>query len=299
MELIQNNSTSPLVNLTMDAAQRGGALQTVTMEDIFLAGGTHVPSKKAVVVGGEPVAVVSPKYKLLHNEVAFSSLARAIETSGLDTTDLDIRISTANNGGRALAEFIFPAHEVVIGKTDVTQLRIVARNSYDLEWRYSTLAGGFRLACANGQVIGTYVDAYSGKHTPTLDVNKAADSLKVAANMFQQEGLTWVQMAKAPVSDQRAFNFLKRYMGVSSTMTIQECEEKSPTVGIHRAWINWRNEKEILGSTFWALYNVLTNLATYKSDGNLVPLSSRMTNEAHVAKIISSSTWTKALKQAA
>lgn len=288
---------SQVINKTIDALNTVNGLATATLEPVFLSNGAIIDDKKAVVVNGAPVHVVSNRYKLLTNEDAFLSLAQAVESSNLDTTDMEVKCQTNEKGSRVLTEFIFPAHEVNVGAVnDKTFLRVVAKNSYDHEWTFSTLAGGFRLACANGQVIGNYMNAYSSRHNNALDMDQAKGALHVAAEMFEAEGSNWVQMANTPVSDQRAFNFIKKYLGIAeSPITIKDLAENPGRAAIHRAWAEWNMHKESLGSTFWALYNVLTHIANYKVDGNVVPLTTRMNNEAKIATLIQSQAWAKGM----
>ena len=123
-----------------------------------------IPNKRALInaKSGEVISVVSDRYKVVTNEQIFSSFCKSIENSGVDAEGARVNVSQTASGGRAMVDFVFPAHQLqVAGDDSSTALQMCALNSFDGSHRYAVKAGGLRMKCLNGGHRGElFLDPY-------------------------------------------------------------------------------------------------------------------------------------------
>lgn len=269
-------------------------LTPVHLEDIVTESGIALPSRKAVIRDdGQAVSVVSDRYNLVSNEEAFSAAAEAILNSGLNTEGMTVDSSEDVNLRRSLVNFIFPAHQVALGD-DVTNLRLVARNSYDGSWKIETLAGAFRMACANGQVFGEYLNVFSSRHSRSANLSDQNDRVGTIIEAFNSEGEKWVTMSQKEVTRQKALNFLTKFHAVEH-MTLNDLAEKGERNKMQLAMSTYDRYATEMGETMWAVYNTMTELATFNKNGESNIISMQQYREEQVRSVINSRTWTEAI----
>ena len=175
-----------------------------------------IPNKRALInaKSGEVISVVSDRYKVVTNEQIFSSFCKSIENSGVDAEGARVNVSQTATGGRAMVDFVFPAHQLqVAGDDSSTALRMCALNSFDGSHRYLVKAGGLRMKCLNGQILGDIVGSYSSTHTASLDVQASADYIVQMITDFNTAGSTGPMMQTLITGRRRCHQNVFRFTG--------------------------------------------------------------------------------------
>ncbi len=211
---------------------------------------TCAPSHKAIVRAdtNEVLGIHSNKYKLVKNEDVFPVLedvmSKCFDLNGMTTYD-----RTDKQGARTLRTYMFPEHQIEIGRGDKVAFELKAANSYDGSHTFGLMAGGFRFACFNGMVIGSAMANVKKKHTQSLDIDFVIRSLEHAMEMYNDNAQMWLRWTNTLISNEQASSIIKEV----STGARMESE----------LFNQWQLERRVLGSTAWAMYQVLTHWSTH------------------------------------
>ncbi len=259
-----SSSSSSVLSQVLDPLQTDGVLFTPDEVDLTLPNGEIVPDKKAVidVETEEYVATVGSGYNVIPNRDVFTQFANVLQNSSLDTTDMKVRSTFSKI--RTYVQFTFPAHQVEVREGDITELQIVARNSYDGSLRFSLEIGGFRLLCSNGMGIGSYTNVFSNKHSSGYDSDKMAEYLETAVEVFETAGEEWKTMTEIAVTNDDALNVLRIMTERPGSETYEEVMEGRKTV-LQDALYEWERYRKELGLNKFALYNTVTHLSSHAS----------------------------------
>lgn len=267
----------------MDQLTDKGALFNVSTDTLMTGSGTVVKNKKSIINNstGEVIGIVSPKYKVVSNEEIFNSFCKSVENSDLNVEDAMVNVSFANGGSRTLVDFIFPNERVLVpGDTSDTALSITALNSFDGSTRYLTKAGGLRMKCLNGQLIGTVVGSYSSTHSPNLSVEKGAEQVVRMLKEFKGAEEYWGAMMKTKVTDQAAVNVIAQFFNRELHEEPIGSKEASNT------FMLWQSYSKEFGANAYALYNALTDWVTHKQSKS--GASARINRERQLHKTLQS-----------
>jgi len=251
----------------MSQIHDAGLLFNVDSQSLKTAHGIDVPNKRALIntSNNQVMSVVSDTYKVVTNAEIYSSFCRSIEASGLDVEGATVNVKQTKNGSRAMVDFVFPSHEIrVKGDDSTTALQICALNSFDGSTRYMTKAGGLRMKCLNGQILGDVIGAYSSLHTKSLDVEQGADNVLKMIQDFQTASEKWGAMMKKPVSNEDAFKYICKFLNVKFEDRVDPQGEplrESPALQNCKAL--WATYSRDLGRNAYALYNVFTDYMTH------------------------------------
>jgi len=210
------------------------------------------------------ISVVGAGYKLEHNGEVFPKFEDAIRLSSLNTAGMTRDVSTSHGEGRTVVSYTFPEHRVSIKDKDEMDLTLTVLNSYDMSWRFRSIMGAFRLLCANGMIVGDPLAEYSGKHTASLDTDRAIKDLGVALEVYLQNTGIWQEYPDidvTPVQIDTVFGAISK----GSKKMLKTLDETFNNI-----------YKEEMGSTLWALYNTLTDWSTH----------TKISNEANAPSII-------------
>lgn len=249
-----------------------------TESKIFLDNGIEIPKKKAVLINGKPVAVVSETYKVFQNSEMVDVVSNAIEDSGLDTEGM--RSQSRFDGKRAFVEYIFPRYTVEPKVGDVVQLRIVAKNSYDGGWSFGLLAGGFRLICLNGQIVGSYAKAYSRRHSAGFQLDDMGGRILAIKEAFSTEGNRWAAYANTEADQMIVEYSIRKFCGLDQ-VGINPPDEFKPTPTYNKLKELWDSYRYELGENYWALFNTFTAYTTFHQ----VSVQTRARNEEKLSVI--------------
>ncbi len=223
--------------------------------------GMQDQGQTAIVRGdlNQIVAVHGKQYKLTPNVEIFKAIDRLILGSQtLKTDGMAIRDQVAYAGGRTIRSYVFPEHEVKIGPSDVTQLRINVLNSYDGSTNLQVMAGGYRVVCANGMVIGRNIAKYSARHTSAFDERIVARQIAASLDSFVEAGKNWHTWATTRITDEQAMKLIDAHVGVDSQGRSKSEKTRADIVGY------WFTERAEIGSNLWALFNALTYWSTHQ-----------------------------------
>lgn len=218
--------------------------------------GCAYQSKKQAVVRtdtNEVLGVHGSMYRLVPNDLAFSSLDNAVRESGLDCTDMKISASYSKNCARYTVKYNFTGIKADVQVGDTVGFQIVGRNSYDGAWPFLVEAGALRLACKNGMVVSSVDNRYRKKHTkhtPSIDVNDILDAIAISVQEFQFQVKKWRKRAEIVISEGQATDIIRAFPDLN-----EELEKQ-----LHKLY---RDNADHLGNTLWAMENAMTEWATH------------------------------------
>jgi len=261
------------LNQITDQLNGSEILDPVHSEPLFLEGGLQVPGKKAIINSnsGKIVSVVGERYKIVQTAEVIERFANSIDESNLNTNGLVVTSSTSPNAVRTIAKFQFPEHSIDLRKDDKTDLQICLRNSHDGTWPIRADVGGFRMACANGQVIGDFIAAYKAFHTKSMSYAGLGEGLDNSINMFEQAGERWIEYRKKKINKEQGENVVLDYLG----KVYETTEERA-------AILDRKSERrdgmldslgdygKDMGWNLLAAYNTLTDDASHNKEDALV-----------------------------
>lgn len=263
-----------------------GLLFNVQSERITTESGRVVPNKRALINAktGGVMSVVSDAYKVVTNEEIFSSFCHALSyNSSIDCTDVSVDVKQSKNGTRAMVNFAFPAHEIkVANDSSATRLQISALNSFDGSTRYITKAGGLRMKCMNGQILGDIVGSYSATHTRNLDVGIGADKVISMFEDFNAAKEYWGQMMQYAVSTVEANQVLIKFLKIKN---YDEARENARLRYCLNLWEQYRRE---MGSNAYALYNVMTDFVSHPMRESKNPLKVLAKQDTNLGRVLTS-----------
>ena len=274
----------------IEQLENQGAFFNIREEKIQTASGTPIPGKKALINANtdEAMGIVSSRYKTVSNEEVFTAFAKSLEASDIDTTDAQVNVKFSHGGARTMVDMIFPKYEIQVAQ-DVSQLRITTLNSYDGAWRYMSKAGAIRMACMNGQVLGSIVAGYSSLHTPSLDIDQGAESIITMIQQFQGAKEYWAQLLRKPTTREMELRVMAKFFGNAPTkMNKEEIEqfEKRPQV-VHFTG-TLKDYQDLMGRNAYALYNALSDYVTHREYKPETEAHSRMFHTNRMEAVIDS-----------
>lgn len=254
-------------------------LRNVVETPLQFPNGDTVPDKKALLFedDGSYISTVGKNYNIIQNERVFDKMTQSLLNSGLDLDGLTIDTSSSTTGARNLAMITLPSHSIETSTGDLTHMQLLARNSYDGSWKQQVEIGGFRMACANGQVDGDASSVYANRHTTGFDIETMAQYLAHSIDVFAEMGQQWATMQGTPITRQKALNRVLDYLGKKPRDNADRqkmlSSERAKTVQeMIASWDRYSNE---MGANVFALYNTLTDHATHVEDGKADALSHR------------------------
>jgi hypothetical protein len=261
-----------------------GLLFNVESERMTTESGRVIPNKRALINAktGGVMSIVSDAYKVVTNEEIFSSFCHALSyNSAIDCTDVSVDVKQSKNGTRAMVNFAFPAHEInVANDSSPTRLQISALNSFDGSTRYITKAGGLRMKCMNGQILGDIVGSYSSTHTRNLDVGIGADKVIQMFKDFNSAKEYWGQMMQFKISTFEASDVLIKFLKIKN---YEESRENARLSYCLKLWEQYRGE---MGSNAYALYNVMTDFISHPMREGKNPLKVLAKQDTNLNRIL-------------
>ena len=132
---------------------------------------------------GDPLAIVGSRYKPITHISAFKGALETMEKSGLDFTDAELKVDSYENGAMAKMELLLPKHHEKVGSHDL-YLKYVARNSYNMRWKFQSFFGWMNQVCFNTLVSGQKLAYSSDRHTLNFEVDSANRKIKMQFNLL-------------------------------------------------------------------------------------------------------------------
>lgn len=276
----------------MDQLDDQGLLFNVTEDKLLTAGGIEVPKKKAIIhQSGEVISVVGENYKVVSNEEIFSSFCRGIEDSNIDAADAKVDVTQTDTGSKAMVTFTMPNVSFKVSEdSSDTVMQICTLNSFDGSTRFLSKAGGLRVKCLNGQILGNVVSSYSRYHTKSLDVDDAAAGIINMIVDFQNAKEYWSAMMQQHVGHDHAIQVLVKFL------YLEDFDWKNKTnKRLEQCVRMWSAYAAEFGFNAYALYNVLTDYVS-RSD---LSASGEIRERNHVAKLLDTEAAFHEARQAA
>ena len=274
----------------MSQIEEAGILNTVKKVPLIMPNGVEVPNKYAIVDAETEkyVSVVGGNYNIIQNEEVFSAVASSIEKSGIKTDGMTVNAMKSETMARQLVSFRFPEHSIEMKHGDVTDMQIVFRNSLDGTWLFRADVGGFRIACANGQVYGDYENAYQNRHTKSFSLNQLIDYLTNSVDRFADIGIRWAEMRGFKITKDQAIDMFLEYLGkqVKDKEAREKLLDSERAITVQHMMGLWTKYFKQFGSNMYCVYNCMTDHATHvgehiKSKADVVDL-----NQRKITKII-------------
>ena len=186
--------------------------------------------------------VVSPKYQVIDHGKAVDRVTEALEKYFGQEVNGTVR--SLDGAARLLAEFKLPIKPVKIGRSDVNELTLTLRNSYDRSWTFESTLGAFRLICSNGARIGEEFGTLTARHvggqTEDTNILDHLDTIIKRAPRLQE---VWTEWADTPMQYEEAYDMIFGKFPEKYTAPIL-ADERFPR-------------------SKWQFYNDLTRFATH------------------------------------
>ena len=256
-------------------------LFNVSRQPIHLPNGNIIEDKVAIMneATQQSIAVVSPKYKVVTNGEAMGSTLASFKEAQIDCTDAKLSVETAYNGSRAMVRFDLPAYSVFTGEANETSLSLIVMNSYDGSWKYLTKAGGVRLACLNGQVLGKMIGEMSFSHRSSLDTDYAAQRITKMVSDFGRSEEWFLSMIENKVSNKQIDRAFARFLAI----TIDDLPKSRVAVHLRERFDKYEQE---MGKNAYALYNCLTDWITHRKRKEENGVASKVYDEEQLDKVL-------------
>lgn len=281
------------VSSILDKLAERDAFFPVTTRPIQTTDGKLITGKVATIRAdtGMPLGIVSPSYKVVSNEIAFSAFAKALDKIGVDLEGAEPLVEYSHGGAKTLVQLILPSMiwEEPNGRGK-TAFRMIMKNSYDGSWKLEAFGGGLRGACMNGQVFGNYMARYASRHVRSLSIDAASAKIATAFDMWESNKGLWDQMQNLTISDADAFAVCAVYSSQPKLLAMGlDAARKEEAWGrtLNSVFTQWGIERKQMGGTLWSLYNALTHEASHNDNGFTdVKASSLVRREDQVSKVI-------------
>ena len=249
----------------MSQIEERGLLFNVAEDQVTTASGIIIEGKKALIntANNTVMGIVSNGYRTVPNEEIFSNFCKAIEDSEIDAEGAHVNIRRTTSGSRAMVDFVFPNEQFTVnGDDSKTQLQICALNSFDGSLRYITKAGGLRMKCLNGQVLGNIAASYSSAHTAGLDVEAGAQKVIHMLEQFNSAKEYWQDLMQRSVSDTEAHEVFRIFLELKKS---DEWMDNRRFKAVDQIWLGYKME---MGKNLYAVYNTLTDYVTHRKPRN-------------------------------
>lgn len=258
-----------------------GALFNVSTDRLTTLSGVEVPNRKCIInnQNGKVIGIVGEKYKVVPNEEVFDAFCKSVEASDIDYSDATVNVSFAKGGARTLVDFVFPNESVKVpGDISSTALSISSLNSFDGTTRFLTKAGGLRMRCLNGQILGSIAGSYSSTHSDKLNIEEGAAKVVQMLQRFRSAEEYWGGMMGTKISEGTAFAVITEFFGKED---LEDPFKNKDVALVNQLWKQYANE---MGPNAYALYNSLTDWVSHKE--SKTGASGRLVRERRLNKAL-------------
>ena len=255
---------------------------------------------------GDPLAIVGSRYKPITHISAFKGALETMDKSGLDFTDADLNVYSYENGAMAKIELLLPKHHTKVGDHNL-YLKYVARNSYNMRWKFQSFFGWMNQVCFNTLVSGQKLAYSADRHTLNFNIDSASKKIQNAVTAITDETKSFNKWWDTKVDDDKVANMFEKTIaksqanensikyGASSLnkkrlLTLMALYDDEVTQ-IHGGGDTGRNGAK---GSLWCAYQAATAWSTHLKDveGKVnKPHIVRGERENHVRKMINSPLW--------
>ena len=247
--------------MLMEQIDNAGLLFNVTESPVHTDFGV-IAGKKAIINANnnEAMGIVSSRYKVVSNQEIFEKFCAGIEASDIDSTGATVKVLSTPTKSRSIVDFQFPAVNIQPdGDESKTALSITALNSYDGTTRYMTKAGGLRMKCLNGQILGKVVGSYSSLHTDSLDVSESAQRVIGMIQEFNNAKDYFNTLMARTLNPVTQTEVMCEFLKLDMSGDYDKNKRYQKLLDLHNSY-----QKE-MGPTAYCLYNALTDFVSHNS----------------------------------
>lgn len=262
----------------------------VETQPVFDQLGNEIHGSKCVVRTdtNTVLGVHGSRYHLVKHSDIIERVHDAVNAANI-SRDYQVKFSVADNGAKMRGDIIFPNITIAPKVGDISQFRVSFTNSYDASWSFSMMANALRLLCTNGMVTPNAYAHSKYKHTMNINIEGAADKVRIGVDGFFNEESNWKAWQQVHVDDRMAELFFKHTLAKAPSR--QVLKHKNNEKQLENLLNIWSYEKSVLGPNKWALYNAMTYWSTHTGDLRN-PIVARQRREDDVMKAMQSPQFT-------
>jgi len=255
---------------------------------------------------GDPLAIVGSRYKPVTHISAFKGALETMEKSGLDFTDANLQVYSYENGAMAKIELLLPKHHTKVGDHNL-YLKYVARNSYNMRWKFQSFFGWMNQVCFNTLVSGQKLAYSADRHTLNFNIDSATKKIQNAVTAITDETKSFNRWWDIKVEDDHVANMFEK--------TIAKSQANSNNIKYGASALNKKRLLTLMAlydeevtqihgdgdygrkgakGSLWCAYQAATAWSTHLRDveGKVnKPHIVRSERENHVRKMINSPLW--------
>lgn len=188
----------------------------------------------------------------------WENFRQGIDKSGVDTSQLQVKIEIMRNNAAFRADIIFKNYDYKAIVGEPTQMKMRILDSHDQSLRRDATAMLMRVACTNGMVSISESLSIRQKHTALNNPEKIGVVVADFPKRLEREAELYQRLMTKPVSTDQARNFFTTDLATYFTPTGKKVNEKLVEEYM-QIWVQYSN----LDENAYRLYNVLTHLATH------------------------------------
>ena len=262
----------------------------VELQPVFDQNGNEIQGSKCVMRTdtNDVLGVHGSRYSMLRHDDIIDRVVSAVNEANI-STDYEIKIKLADNGAKMRGEILFPNLIIQPKVGDISQFRVSFFNSYDASWTFSMAANALRLICTNGMVRPDSLAMTKFKHTLNINVEGAAEKVRIGVDAFYNEREKWSAWSNVHVNDHMAETFFKHTLAKAPSK--QQLKHKQNDRQLEKLLSIWDAEKAQLGPNKWALYNAMTYWSTHTNELKN-PLVAQHNREAAVISAMNDARFT-------
>ena len=171
------------------------------------------------------------------------------------SNDFVPQIKTYDNGAMMMAKFT--CRDVRIkdpSKDDYIAFQVTLRNSYNGVWSIMITAAGLRLWCLNGCTTADRVANFRLKHNSVFKYN--FDHLKHSVDFFHTNEQRYMEWANTRVTEWDVESMFNKLTYTARPTIDGKYRNETQFYNLMNQWRNYRQD---MGQTKWALYNAVTH----------------------------------------
>lgn len=227
----------------------------VSLNEIYDSKGKKIPGYKGIFRGdtGDCLKVHTESYGLVPYEESFGTFERAIDKSGLDTTNMRIATDVMNGGGKIFRQYLFPNIIEKIADAEIA-LTISMFDSYDGSTAFIGRSGHFNFRCANMGFAGRAALEMKVKHTGDT-YKRQVEAIKLIVAAAERYVVEAKRMREWPSINLDIKSVHRLLQNGMPQITDQLCDTMIASYALERE------------HNLWSFYNCLTAWSTHTPDG--------------------------------
>jgi hypothetical protein len=197
------------------------------------------------------VGIHGSRYKLTPNLEVFPAVDETLKRSDLSLRGMQVKDEISHNGARTFRQYLFPDHDIQVGRDDTSFLRLLVNHSYDGSSSMTFEFGAYRQVCSNGMVLGDAFSKIRHKNTLGIDVGGMLGQLNSSFHDFLQHAEEWKRWVHIPVTIQQVQAVIDAFPAINDVLATKLMN-------------NYLDERQEFGDNLWSLFNALTQWSSHE-----------------------------------